>query len=143
MIYARQNNSTNNFGGHKMNSGTNAAVFINNIDEETHSNRYYRKVLYTTDRTQVVLMSLKSGVEIGLEIHPADQFIKVESGVATAKIVNIVGSEKIERTFTLFPGYSITIPENTYHNIINHDNALLQLYTIYTPPQHSPGQIEN
>lgn len=125
-----------------MESGTNTVVFINNIDEETNSNPYYRRVLSTTDRTQVVVMSLKPGREIGEEIHSADQFIKVESGTAIVKISNIVGDEKLTRTFKLLPGYSIVIPENTYHNIINNEQKPLQLYTIYTPPQHKPGTLE-
>ena len=53
--------------------------YVVNIEKASLENENFRKVLYTTKNTQLVVMSLKAGEEIGKEVHHLDQFIRIES----------------------------------------------------------------
>lgn len=107
-----------------------------NLEKETLENKNYRKVIYTNPGgMQLVLMSLKPGEDIGLEVHyDIDQFIRVEAGNGLA----IINNQK----YDLSDGYSIMIPKGSNHNIINNGTKELKLYTIYSPPEHSHGKTE-
>lgn len=108
--------------------------YIINIEEKTLRNNYFREVLFTTKKSQLVVMSLKPGEEIGAEVHPEhDQFIKVESG----KGKTVMNGEENE----ISEGYAIVIPAGTQHNIINTSEIEMKLYTVYTPPEHKHGTI--
>ncbi len=105
-----------------------------NIEKETLENTNFRKVLYTTKNTQLVLMSLLPKEDIGEEIHHLDQFIKVEKG--TGKTV-LNGVESF-----LGAGYAVVIPAGTKHNIINtSETEDMKLYTVYAPPNHRNGVV--
>lgn len=111
------------------------AGFTTNLEQNTIENENFRKVLYTTKKSQLVLMCLQPGEEIGLETHPDhDQFIRIDQGKAQA-VLN--GEEhKLE------DGFAVVIPAGTEHNIINtSDSKPLKLYTLYTPPEHPDGTI--
>ena len=110
--------------------------FYDNIERSTLANLAYREVVYTDVNLQLVYMTLQPLEEIGLEVHPTTtQFIRVESGFGTALIAR--------QSYPLFPGAVVIVPPNTYHNIINTSTiTLLQLYTIYSPPEHPPGTYE-
>lgn len=100
-----------------------------NIDRATVQNSFYRRVLYTNRKMQLVVMSLRPGEEIGREKHPhTSQFIRVERGRGLA----IIGRKK----YRLKPDSAVIIPPGKWHNIINTGRRPLQLYTIYTPPEH-------
>jgi len=116
----------------------NKLPYYGNLEKETLDNRYYRHVIYTSKTLQIVLMSVRPTEEIGMEIHPyTDQFIRVEKGEAKV----ILGSEgNFEHVLT--EGEAVVVPANTYHNIINIGKEPLQLYTIYSPPEHEAGLIE-
>lgn len=116
---------------------TDSGVFVINIEKETLENNLFRKILYTTTNQQLVVMSIKPFSNIPFEIHPEhDQFIRIEKGVGMA----LIGSNK-EQKFNLSDGISITIPKNTYHEIVNTDPVNdLKLYTIYSPPEHPTKQ---
>lgn len=105
-----------------------------NIEKETLENEYFRRVLFTDPRSQLVVMCLKPREEIGTEIHHLDQFIRVESGDGLA-VLN--GEEVI-----LGDGSALVVPEETLHNILNtSSDKPLKLYTIYTPPEHKEGTV--
>lgn len=110
--------------------------YYDNIEELTLANRNYRHVLYTTNNLQLVLMSLRPQEEIGSEIHPTtSQFIRVEKGVGKAVIDG--------KNYKLEDGDVVVIPPGAKHNIINiSPHAPLQLYTIYTPPNHPPKTLQ-
>ncbi|MFH1423567.1 MAG: cupin domain-containing protein [Candidatus Nealsonbacteria bacterium] len=107
--------------------------FINNIEKLTLANNNFRKVLYTAKHSQLVLMSLEPGEEIGEEIHDTlDQFFRFEKG--KGKVV-IEGKES-----EITDGSAVVIPAGTNHNIINtSQQEALKLYTIYSPPNHTDG----
>ena len=105
-----------------------------NIEKETRENENFRKVLYTAKNSQLVVMSINPGEEIGEEIHALDQFIRIEEGEARA-ILNGVSRE-------IKTDYAVVIPAGTKHNIINASKDKdLKLYTVYSPPNHRDGVI--
>lgn len=106
-----------------------------NIEEETLDNDNFRRVLYTGKHSQLVLMSLKPGEEIGMEVHPDnDQFFRFESG--EGKCI-IDGHE-----YLLEDGVAVVIPAGAQHNVINISGTLdLKLYTIYSPAHHKDAIV--
>ena len=116
-------------------------AFSINIEKETLKNKNYRKVLSTTPNMQLVVMSIKPQTEIGLEKHSKiDQFIRIEKGKGKAIITN--NKKEIIQTIRLKDGSVIIIPKNTWHNIINTGDENLQLYSIYSPPEHPPNTLQ-
>ncbi len=111
--------------------------FHDNIEELTLRNNNFRKVLYTGKHSQLVVMCLQIGEEIGMETHhDNDQFFRFEQG--EGKCV-IDGNEHIIKN-----GSAIIIPAGSLHNIINTSTSLpLKMYTIYSPAHHKDGTIHN
>lgn len=111
-------------------------VYHTNIEEATKENSYFRKVLFTGKYSQLVVMSLKPGEEIGNEIHNnVDQFFRIEEGKAKVVVAN--GKEE----FIVEEDDVFIIPAGTWHNVINIGDGELKLYTIYSPPNHPDGTI--
>jgi mannose-6-phosphate isomerase-like protein (cupin superfamily) len=108
-----------------------------NIEKATIQNTDYRRVIYTVPKSfQLVLMSIPVGENIRMEKHhKTTQFIRVERGLGIAEVSG--------KYYALGNGISITIPPNTFHYVENVGKIPLQLYTIYTPPDHSPNLIEH
>ena len=111
--------------------------FYANIEKLTETNIDYRKVLYTGNHLQFVLMSLKPLDSIHMEIHKDhDQFIRIEKGNGNAIIGN--------KTFLLSDGIGLIIPAGVQHFIENTSKFDdLKLYTIYSPPEHPDGLIQH
>ena len=108
--------------------------FVDNIEEKTEQNNFFRQVLYTGKHTQLVVMSLLPGEEIGMEVHPqVDQFFRIEEG--RAKV--IIDGEEHE----VDEGFAIIVPAGSQHNVINTGSNPLKLYTLYSPPNHPDGTI--
>ncbi len=110
--------------------------YVTNIERDTLANKDYRRVLYTGRHTQLVLMTLQPGEDIGLETHEGhDQFIRVEEG---AGVVQLNGERQ-----PLSDGSAVVIPAGVEHNLINtsRDKAL-KLYTLYSPPEHPDGTVQ-
>lgn len=109
--------------------------YVGNIETETLNNNNFRKVLFTGENEQLVVMNLKPGENIGKEIHPnVDQFIRIEKGEAKA----ILDGEEHE----LEDDWAIIIAAGTEHDVINTSETKdLELYTIYSPPNHPDGTI--
>lgn len=111
--------------------------FVQNIENLTVENTDFRRVLYTAKHTQIVLMSLKPGEEIGLEAHmDNDQFFRFDAGVGK---VLIDGNEYEVRN-----GFAVIVPAGAQHNIINTgETEELKLYTLYMPPHHKDGIVRH
>jgi mannose-6-phosphate isomerase-like protein (cupin superfamily) len=107
-----------------------------NIEEVTRENDDYRRVIWTSQQMQVVLMSLLPGENIGMEVHPTvTQFIRIEEG----KGIATRGDEK----FKIFDGSAVFIPAGMCHDIQNVGKIPLKLYTIYAPPNHPPHRVQH
>ncbi|MBK4738212.1 cupin domain-containing protein [Noviherbaspirillum pedocola] len=106
-----------------------------NIEEKTLAGDNFREVLYTTTKSQLVIMTLQPGEEIGQEKHEEhDQFVRVEAGQGVA----ILDGEK----HALEDGVAVVIPAGTEHNVINTSTSEpMRLYTLYTPPEHPDGIV--
>ena len=110
--------------------------YVGPIEEQTLKNTYFRQVLFTGPHSQLVVMCLRPGEEIGDEVHPnIDQFFRIEQGEA-----KFVFDEKAERP--VHDGDAVVVPAGTYHNVVNTSKtAMLKLYTIYSPPNHLFGTV--
>ena len=106
------------------------------IEKQTLMNTYFREVLFTGKHSQLVVMCLQVGEEIGDEVHPnVDQFFRIEQG--EARFVLNENEEHLVRE-----GDAVVVPAQTYHNVINTSKTEeLKLYTIYSPPNHPAGTI--
>lgn len=110
------------------------AGFVTDIESDTRQNDNFRKVIFTAPHSQLVLMSLAPGEDIGMEVHHnVDQFFRVEMG--QGKVV-IDGQET-----PIADGSAIVVPAGSRHNVINTGNEPLKLYTIYSPPNHPHGTV--
>ncbi len=111
--------------------------FVTNIEQDSLQNKKFRKVLYTSEKLQVVVMSVPPGGELGSETHAdVDQFIRVESGTGKSVFDN--------KTFPLKDGVAIVIPRGTKHNVINTSNTEdLKLYTVYGEPNHIKSVVHD
>ena len=109
--------------------------YVQNIEELTVKNEDFRRVLYTTKQSQLVLMALNPKGEIGAEAHKSDQFFRVEEGSGEAVIDGV-------RT-AIQAGFAIIIPGGANHNIINTGTVPMKLYTIYAPPNHRDGVVHH
>lgn len=108
--------------------------YIQNIEDITIENDNFRKVLYTSKHSQLVVMSIKPGEDIGEEIHNLDQFIRCEAGIGKAVLDNV--------EHDISDGFAVIVPAGTKHNIVNTSSDTdLKLYTIYSPPEHKDGTI--
>ena len=109
--------------------------FKGNIEDLTEENRNFRKVLYTGSHSQLVLMSLKPGEEIGMEVHKEnDQFFRFEEG--TGKVIIDDNEYEVE------DDDAVVVPAGAQHNVINtSENENLKLYTIYSPAHHKEGIV--
>lgn len=109
--------------------------YIADIEKETKENTNFRKVLFTGPQSQLVVMSLKPGEDIGEEVHnDIDQFIRVEEGEGKA-VLN--GEETVIKD-----DWAVVVPAGAKHNVINtSQDKDLKLYTIYSPAEHKNGAI--
>ncbi len=110
--------------------------YITNIEEISLENTDFRHVLYTAKNSQLVVMSLKPGEDIGAEEHLLDQFIRCEAGHGTA-ILN-------DTEHVVSDGFVVVVPAGTRHNIVNTSlDKPLQLYTLYSHPNHHDGLVHH
>lgn len=96
-------------------------------------NEDFRRVLWTGKHTQLVIMTIPPGGEIGEEVHEVDQVLTFVSGAAKAK----VGGQ----TRNVVQGDLVAVPAGTKHNFVNDGPNPLVLYTVYGPPEHADGAV--
>jgi len=107
--------------------------YVVNIRKDAKDNDFFRKVLFTGTKSQLVLMSLRPGEEIGTEVHKVDQVLYVVDG--EGKVV----LDGIDKEFE--KGEIAFVPAGVQHNVINTDDEPMKLFTIYAPPQHAAGTV--
>lgn len=94
----------------------------------------FRRVLWTGTHTQLVVMTLPPGAEIGSEVHEDnDQILSFVSGSGEARVAG--------ETQPAGAGDVVVVPAGTEHNFVNTGNEPLVIYTIYGPPDHAPGTV--
>jgi len=108
--------------------------FVTNLEQTTLDNNNFRQVLYTAKFSQLVLMKLLVGEDIGEEVHTLDQFLRIESGHGKAVLNGV--------DYNLEDGSCVVVPAGVKHNIINTSTTEpLKLYTVYSPPEHQDGIV--
>ena len=114
-------------------------IFIDDIEKLTLENTDYRRVIFTSDYSQLVLMSIPVGEDIELENHPyVDQFFRIEQGDGEIRI----GLDQDQR-YSIKDRTGIVVPHNTYHRVINTGSIPLKLYSVYSPPNHPKDRVEH
>lgn len=104
-----------------------------NIWEAAKENSNFRKVLYTNSHSQLVLMSVEAGDDIGKEVHHVDQVLVFVSGTCRAEID---GEQK-----EVGEGEVVVVPAGATHNFVNIGSEPLKLFTVYAPAEHPDGII--
>lgn len=105
-----------------------------NIIKETQENTFFRKVLYTGVKSQLVVMDIKPGEDIGEEMHAhVDQTLFLLSGKGKAIL------DEVESAFN--PGEVVLVKAGTKHNFINTGSESMKIYTLYAPANHIDGRI--
>lgn len=108
--------------------------FVGNIEDLTEENENFRKVIYTGKFSQLVVMSLKPGEEIGAEVHEThDQFFRFEKGKAKVMID--------DNEYQVEDDFAVIVPAGANHNVINVGDDEVKLYTIYSPAEHREGVV--
>ena len=109
--------------------------FVQDIEQIAVENNEFRRVLYTARHCQLVVMALRPGDEIGMEVHDVDQFFRVEEGAGEAVIDGARSA--------LQSGSAVVVPAGARHNIVNTGPKALKLYTLYAPPHHKDGTVHH
>ena len=108
--------------------------YVDNIEKATVENDFFRRVLYTGEHLQLVLMTLQPGEEIGEETHDdRDQFFRIEEGTGE---IHIDGKKN-----SVADDFAVIVPAGALHKVVNTGDKPLRLYTIYGPPEHVEGTV--
>jgi len=110
-------------------------IYLKNFQEVASENEFFRNVLYTGKKTQLVAMRIGPGEEIGEETHAStDQVFFFIEGRGEATL------DRKSRPFSA--GEVLCVPAGTLHNIRNTSKTAVKLLTLYAPPEHPAGTIE-
>ncbi len=111
-----------------------AKPYTADIHKLTRENANFRKVLFTTKRSQLVVMNIPAGEDIGEETHDGiDQILTIVEGEGETVLSGKKSAVKA--------GSVIVVPAGVKHNVITKGDKALKLYTMYTPPDHEDGTI--
>ena len=108
--------------------------FNKDIAALAQENTFFRKEILTNRNSQLVLMSVEPGDDIGEETHDVDQVLYFLSGSGEA-ILN--GKERSP----IKANSLVVVPAGTLHNFVNTGSQPLKLFTIYSPPEEEPGTV--
>jgi mannose-6-phosphate isomerase-like protein (cupin superfamily) len=113
-----------------------AERYLGDLEDAAEDNRDFRRVIWTGEHLQLVLMTLEPGEEIGDEAHPAtDQFFRVESGKGELVVNGLANA--------IDDDSAIVVPAGARHNVRNTGRKPLRLWTLYAPPQHPAGTVQH
>ncbi len=105
-----------------------------NVEMSALENKNFRKVLFTNRYSQVVLMSIPPGEDIGSEVHETvDQVLVFVKGSGRAVVAG--------KTHDIRAGDLFAVAAGTEHDFINTGNEALKLFTVYSPPEHPDGVV--
>jgi mannose-6-phosphate isomerase-like protein (cupin superfamily) len=97
-------------------------------------NQAFRREVVTGAHSQLVVMTIPRGGEIGEEVHArVDQILLFVDGEAEAVLD---GERRV-----VGPNHLVFVRAGTRHNFINTGDGPLRLATIYAPPEHAPGTV--
>ena len=114
-------------------------TWIGDIERATTENETFRTVLFTGEHTQLTVMSIEPGEDIGLEVHEDhDQFLRIERGRAR---VEVGPSEDQLEAQDVEDDWAVIVPAGMWHNVVNTGDGQLKVYSLYSPPEHPDGTV--
>ncbi len=114
--------------------------WIDDIEKRTLENTNFRTVAYTGEHTQLTLMRLGPGEEIGWERHGnIDQFLRLEQGRARVEFGRT--EDAVDETHEVADDGAFIVPAGVWHNVVNIGEDDVKLYSLYSPPEHPDGTI--
>ena len=114
--------------------------WVGNIEKATLDNSTFRTVVYTGDHTQLTVMRIAPGESIGREAHhDRDQFLRVEHGRARVELGR--SAETVDETHEIEDDWAVIVPAGVWHDVVNVGDGALQLYSLYSPPEHPDGTV--
>lgn len=114
--------------------------WLNDITKLTVDNTNFRTVVYTGGHTQLTLMRIGPGEEIGWERHGhLDQFLRLEQGRARVEFGRT--KDAVDETHEVEDDWAFIVPAGVWHNVVNIGTDDVKLYSLYSPPQHPDGTI--
>jgi mannose-6-phosphate isomerase-like protein (cupin superfamily) len=108
--------------------------FHDDIIKLANANSFFRQELSTNQHSQVVIMSLKPGEDIGNEVHAVDQALFFINGEGEATLNN-------SETSPIATNHLVHVPAGTWHNFKNTGTTDMKLFTVYSPAEHAPGTV--
>jgi mannose-6-phosphate isomerase-like protein (cupin superfamily) len=114
--------------------------WVGDIERETLANETFRTVVFTGEHTQLTVMRLAPGEDIGWEAHhDRDQFLRIEQGRGRAEFG---GSEdEVAERHDVEDDWAVIVPAGVWHNVVNTGGGELKLYSLYSPPEHPDGTV--
>lgn len=114
--------------------------WVDNIERLTRDNENFRTVVHTGEHSQLTLMSVPPGGEVGWEAHPhLDQFLRLEEGRARLDFGRT--GDAVEESHEIEDDWALIVPAGVWHNVVNTGDQDLKLYSIYSPPEHPEGTV--
>jgi mannose-6-phosphate isomerase-like protein (cupin superfamily) len=114
--------------------------WVGDIERTTLDNETFRTVVYTGEHTQLTVMRIAPGEDIGLEVHPDhDQFLRIESGSARVEMGR--SKEALDQQQAVADDWAVIVPAGVWHNVVNTGDRDLKLYSLYSPPEHPPSTV--
>ena len=114
--------------------------WVGDIEKATIDNTTFRTVLFTGEHTQLTVMRLAPGEDIGREAHhDRDQFLRIEQGQARVELGT--SENAIDETHDVEDDWAIAVPAGVWHNVVNTGSDEVKLYSLYSPPEHPPNTV--
>jgi mannose-6-phosphate isomerase-like protein (cupin superfamily) len=114
--------------------------WVADVEKATLENTNFRTVLFTGEHTQLTVMSIEPGGEIGWEAHhDIDQFLRVEQGTGRAEFG--ATEDRVDETHDVEDDWAIIVPAGVWHNVVNTGGEPLKIYSLYSPPEHPDGTV--
>jgi len=114
--------------------------WIGDIEKATLDNSTFRTEVFTGEHTQLTVMRLAPGEDIGREAHhDRDQFLRIEEGQARVELGRT--EDTIDETHDVEDDWALIVPAGVWHNVVNTGTGDLKLYSLYSPPEHPPNTV--
>jgi mannose-6-phosphate isomerase-like protein (cupin superfamily) len=114
--------------------------WVGDIEKATLDNSTFRTVVFTGDHTQLTVMRLAPGEDIGREAHhDRDQFLRIEEGRARVELGRT--EDAIDETHDVEDDWAVIVPAGVWHNLVNTGTGDLKLYSLYSPAEHPPDTV--
>jgi mannose-6-phosphate isomerase-like protein (cupin superfamily) len=114
--------------------------WVADIERVTLDNTTFRTVVFTGEHTQLTVMRLAPGEDIGREAHAhLDQFLRVEQGQGRVELGRT--QHAVDETYEVEDDWAIVVPAGVWHNVVNTGATELKLYSLYSPPEHPDATV--